>query len=498
MRKKQINTVIKKAAVLGLSGVMTLSLFGCGNGAKANKDMSNVSLSFEDGRDLTIGSWWREYYASDDVIEDCVDWETAQYKDDDTEAEKKEKEVNQRACQAKFNKVGELETKYNCKFHWNNLTYDGTKESINTSILAGSPDCEIYMVDTKIAIPAQSNGLIKDLKTILPADHDLFTEQKVFTYLDTGDGKACILRVQGGLDNTFPLAFNVQMLQENNLEDPRDLYEKGEWTWDKFIEYCEVLTKDTDGDGQTDQYGYCGFANDTFAQLLMSNGAAVAAGETETLTSAATGEVATMLQDMYNKYNVCYPYDPYENGGNPSESMRFQYNNGNIAFFPISVWIQAQNGNYPADKDGQGNLTWDTAYVHWPVGPSGNKETNPMYNSADGNFFVIPASYSDEEAYRIFNFLYDLYNWYDGDISFRDDPATANWWYNETSNKEELKEWNFGIQKECLARPGIELWESLGTDMGLEQLVMNEMTPAQFQETYKQEIQDALDSVFGN
>jgi ABC-type glycerol-3-phosphate transport system substrate-binding protein len=498
---------MKKLMALGLAGVMALSLAACGSGSgSAGSDSAATSDGAASGaaasapaasgetRIINIGSWWRQYYASGDVQEDSADWVNAQYADGDTDAQKAEKAVNQEVAQRKWDLVPVLENKYNCKYYWQNLTYAGTTESLQNSTLAGTPDCDIYMVDTGMAIPAQANGLLLDLKTVLPEDHDLFTTQTVFSYLDLGDGKACILHVQGGLSNTYPLGFNMQMLEENNLEDPRDLYARGEWTWDKFIEYCKVLTQDTDGDGQLDQYGFCGYANDVFSQLLMSNGATIAAGTQEGLSSAPTGEALQMLADMYNTYNVCYPYDSAAAGGNPSDSMRNQYNNGNIAFFPIAVWIQNGNGNYPMDQNGQGNLTWDTAYVQWPVGPSGNQETNACVNSADGNWFVIPVNVQDPAT--VVNFLYDLYNWFDGDTSLRDDPATANWWYNETANKEELKAANFEVQNYCLSHSGVELWDKLGVDMDLESIVLGESTPAQFQTTYAQEVQAALDAMF--
>ena len=176
--------------------------------------------------------------------------------------------------------------------------------------------------------------------------------------------------------------------------------------------------------------------------------------------------------------------------------MRNQYNDGTIGFFPIAVWIQNANGNYPMDNGGQGNLAWDTVYVHWPVGPSGNKDTNPAVNASGGNFFVIPAGV--EEPLRVYYFLYDLYNWFDGDTSFRDDPATATWWYNETANKEEIKESNWNLQLDCLARPGMELYDSLGVEFELETLIDGTTTPAQWQETYKNSFQDALDATCGN
>lgn len=487
----------KKFLSLGLAGMMAMSLAACG-GTDANNNNGgaegNNSGAAANGktRTINIGSWWRQYYATGDKQEDSADWLNAQFADGDDDAAIAEKTINQKVAQLKWDLVPTLEQKYNIQYYWQNLTYAGTQESLQNSTLAGTPDCDIYMVDSSMAIPAQSNGLLLDLKTVLPADHDLFTDQKVFSYLDLGDGKACILQVNGTMTNTYPLAFNVQMLEENNLEDPRELYARGEWTWDKFIDYCKVLTQDTDGDGQTDQYGYCGYAGETFSQLLMSNGASVASGTKEGLSSNATGEVLQLIQDMYNTYNICVPYDSYEAGGDPSNSMRNYYENGNVAFFPIAVWIQNSNGDYPSG--GQGTLTWDTAYVQWPVGPSGDQVTNPTVNAVDGSFFVIPANVSDPTS--VANFLYDLYNWFDGDTSLRDDPATANWWFQETGKDKAYNEANFEVQKYCLSHPGVEMWDKLGLSMNIEEIILNESTPAQFQTTYAQEVQAALDDLY--
>ncbi len=505
---------MKSMIALGLCGIMTMSLAGCQNGTGSGDPTTgqqaggaaapSTEYTTDAHRDITIGSWWRQYYASGDTMEDSIDWVNAQFAADDSAELQAEKEWNQGIAQHRFDNVAFLEDKYNCSFTWVNLTYTGTKESLQTSTLAGTPDCDIYQVDTPVAVPAQTNGLLLDLKTVLPADHDLFTDQRVLSYLDLGDGKACIIKYQGGLSNTYPLGFNVQMLEQEGLEDPRELYARGEWTWDKFIEYCQKLTQDTDGDGQTDQYGFCGYLCDTFAQLLFSNGAAVAGSTTQTLTSAETGEVLQFLNDMYNTYKICYPYD-YEytsdgniTGSNPSDSMRDQYNQGNIAFFPIAVWKQNANGNYPMDGS-QGNLTWDTAYVQWPVGPSGDQATNPGVNSADGNWFVIPVNV-DQPA-LVANFLYDLYGWWQEDYDSNpiDDPKANNWWYKETAKDEALREANYAVQNDCLSRPGLELWESLAVpDMSLERLIDGTYTPASFQETFAQPVQDALDATFGN
>ena len=53
----------------------------------------------------------------------------------------------------------------------------------------------------------------------------------------------------------YLVAYYIPMFKDNGLETPGELYAKGEWTWDKFIEYCDLLTQDTDGDGKIDQWG---------------------------------------------------------------------------------------------------------------------------------------------------------------------------------------------------------------------------------------------------
>ena len=231
--------------------------------------------------------------------------------------------------QMRFENVKYVEEKYNVKFEYVNLTYAGVKESINTSILAGTPDCDIYLCELAFGIPAAISGLAMDLKTVLPADADVLADQTILSYLDLGDGKASLMKqvkAENAVEATYPLAFNVEMLEDNNLEDPRELYARGEWTWDKFVEYCQVLTQDTDGDGVTDQYGFDGFAKDVIGQLMLSNGASIASGTTETLSSAATGEVLQFYSDLFNTYNVAAPYE----FGDAGDVMRFRYREGKV------------------------------------------------------------------------------------------------------------------------------------------------------------------------
>ena len=414
-------------------------------------------------RTITIGVWWDFYYDSTHESEESDPAYSGSISD-----------------QMRFENVKYVEEKYNVKFEYVNLTYAGVKESINTSILAGTPDCDIYLCELAFGIPAAISGLAMDLKTVLPADADVLGDQTILSYLDLGDGKASLMKqvkAENAVEATYPLAFNVEMLEDNNLEDPRELYARGEWTWDKFVEYCQVLTQDTDGDGVTDQYGFDGFAKDVIGQLMLSNGASIASGTTETLSSAATGEVLQFYSDLFNTYNVAAPYE----FGDAGDVMRFRYREGKVGFWPGAAWIAS-------------TLEFETGYVQWPVGPSGNQETNKGKFTA-GSFWMIPNGVEDPElVYEVFE---AISNWYHDDVSIRDDKETMWWWYAVTASDEDLQEENFDVMFDLGTREQFDLWDSVNVEMDLESLIRGDMTAAQMQETYRQEYQAGLDAYFG-
>lgn len=51
------------------------------------------------------------------------------------------------------------------------------------------------------------------------------------------------------------LTVNKTLLEREGLPMPYELFEQGLWTWDVLAEYARLLTKDTNGDGQVDQWG---------------------------------------------------------------------------------------------------------------------------------------------------------------------------------------------------------------------------------------------------
>lgn len=434
--------------------------------------MISTFATAEEPRHITIALWWDMYYDSDDES-----WES------NPSASGKETDI------MRFDVVKEIEETYNVTFEFVNATYAGVQDSLNISILAGEPDFDVYMVELGWGVPAVMNGLATDFRDVLdPSDPLLSHEDVVMDYVNLTNGAVSLLSVKGAEDQvgaTYPLAFNLQMIQEANLEDPRDLVERGEWTWDKFREYCQILTRDIDGDGVTDVYGYGGWMGDFFPYFFMSNGTYVCATETENLSSPEMGEVLSFLQDLFVTDKSAYPI-PAENGW---DVCRWLYRDKKVAFTTTAAWILDSYKDYLEEP----NLDFDMVFVDYPIGPSGNPETNSK-KLANSNYWLIPAGIEDPElVYRV---LRAYQNWYHEDTELRDDPDELEWWYTSTSNKLDLQDWNFEIMKSMGEHEMVDFINVVINDLPLWDLLAGNITPSQMQEQNRQVVQDALDQIF--
>lgn len=463
----------KKFLALGLSVVMVCGLAACGEKKAAKKDegskdnQTQTSTNTGSTRTIRIGTWFAHYY--DSTMQDI----SANPNVTDPERD-----------QLNLDNVREVEKKYNVRIEFTNLTWDGVQESISTSILAGHPDCDIYEADLTFGIPAVANGYAQKLEDVLPADADVLTTQNIFYKIDAmveGTYLFAMQHAENVVAGTYPLCFNKTMLDEAGLENPQDLYARGEWTWDKWREYLEKLTVDKDGDGNIDVYGFGSRWDFLVNGLVMSNGGLIAGNQTEGLSSPEVGEALDFIYNMYNVDHFARPWNVDDFNDNQNA-----YYEGKVACWITAAWIAASNGNDDSALD------FERIWVPFPIGPSGDEATNPRKNSGQGNAYFIPVGV-DNPA-----FVYEVFeawqNWYHSDFDLRD--ADMSWWENAAATEE-----NYAVM-EYLGDPNHaapDLFNGLGLPIDWTALLgagENPMTAAQFQETYKQTYQDALDAFF--
>jgi len=121
------------------------------------------------------------------------------------------------------------------------------REQILTSIGAGTPP-DVFLLDN-IDVPAfASRQLLLDLGPLaarVGLDTAAFDPRvrRIFTV----DGK--LLAFPKGY-SPMVLVYNRRLFREAGVPEPT-----GDWTWDQFLDAARRLTRDTDGDGQPDQWG---------------------------------------------------------------------------------------------------------------------------------------------------------------------------------------------------------------------------------------------------
>ena len=416
------------------------------------------------GREIKVGLWWDYYYTSEhtDITDDLG-------------------LSNPETAQMKLDNVRRIEEKYNVKIKFVNLGWDGIIESINTSITAGTPECDIYYTDLQFGIPAAVNGLAQDLTSFVDPDSDLFTDQIILKPLEALGG-TYFFAEQGLPQNGIFLGYNATMLDELGLEDPQALYARGEWTWDKFAEYAAAGTQDLDNDGTVDVYGYGGVFTDFVNGLLKNNGADLAATKTEGLSSQATVETFEFIDRIYNQDKSGRPW----NWDDWNDNL-LAWSDGKVMFWTGQAWLLKQEADAAAAEGAE--LPFEYHVVPYPIGPSGD---GTVSSPVSGNWYIVPVGVGEPE--KVFQIFEEFSNWHQGETELRDDPT----WFESCFTTYEDVEIAFSTGENL----SLDVWDKLspGFDFGPTLwgpiVVDKTSTVAQAIEAAKPVLQDAIDAFY--
>ena len=238
---------MQKLIAMGLCVVLAVgSLTGCGgssndagsasgDGAKTSSSSDKKTFSDLGGMDITVGDW----FTSKDTLANRTD-----------EFGKKQNEYWK-----------SIQEKYNFKITRDSVySYTDAKSDYVNDVMASSPKYELYYLYQEFVSEPLMKGLMYDLSTLPEFNFD---EEKwnptVKELMSIGDG------IWGMSPDNEPrggIFYNKRLFKEAGIpeDEPYDLQKKNQWTWDEFEKYCKKLTKDTDGDGKTDQYAMASFS----------------------------------------------------------------------------------------------------------------------------------------------------------------------------------------------------------------------------------------------
>jgi len=137
-----------------------------------------------------------------------------------------------------------------------------------------------------------------------------------------------------------PLAitYSRTMLEEEGLDDPYELYKKGEWNWDSFMKLMKQFVANAD-EGE-ERYGCCGWFGQAIVQSTGDTVIHYDGTKFENNIMSADIERAELFMEEINKLNL---YDPAWHGYFPTE--------GNILFYGMAPWHLADSNAKNPDGD---------------------------------------------------------------------------------------------------------------------------------------------------
>ena len=119
-----------------------------------------------------------------------------------------------------------------------------------TTLLAGGIKMDAYMQKSQTDMfPQYYNGYIEPLDELIASHGYDYNQVAAWDASISIDGEVVALPHRGGKYYTY---YNVKPFEEKGIPTPTELVEKGEWTWDKFVEISQQLSEN---DEKT--YGSC-------------------------------------------------------------------------------------------------------------------------------------------------------------------------------------------------------------------------------------------------
>lgn len=188
------------------------------------------------------------------------------------------------------------------------------------------------------------------------------------------------------------LVFNKDIFEREGLPDPYELYANGEWTWDVAEEIAKRATRDTDGDGVIDQWGFHWIDP---LYMILSNGGTITKFDENGRMIFSMGEEATI--EALRRLNQWQNIDGITQG----DYQFLEFEQGRCAMAWMPFYEIYQNSAYE----------FDFGVLPFPHGP--NIDHN-VYPPGCADAFFIPANAENALALiALDNFLWPIETYYE-------------------------------------------------------------------------------------
>jgi len=291
---------------------------------------------------------------------------------------------------ARLEKMEELEKAYNFTFEFINIPFEEYMDKFTTTVLAGEPFADVVIMEYKRAIVPVKQGQVLAIEEFTSPGNDINNEQKLVTKLPPLGGGEYAFGTPGV--SVVGLHYNRDLFKRLGLQDPQELYNNGEWTWDKFLELAKEATRDTDNDGKIDSFGYSGWPADMARHFAAANGVAFVDPNTLADTAGDPRMIETLefVNRVVNVENVI----KVKTGNKMDWNETNTFKDGDVAMSIQYDW-------------NIGDLTFEVGVVPIPKGPQSDGQ-HTYANTALNGWFIPKGVKDPQIVYQIFEEMRDV------------------------------------------------------------------------------------------
>lgn len=373
----------KRALSLCMTLLLALGCFACGNSGEAELPATSTPTPTKEviqstptptplytdlgGMEIVIADWWTTEQTEPDTAQEIA---TKEYRD-------------------------YIQQTYNFTIVQKSIgSWGDHKATFIQSTAANMPAAQLFVLDNEWLAAPLKKGLCYDLSTLKAFD---FTEDKWNkTDLDLMTvGDSVYGMVSGVSEPRIGVFYNKRLFEDANLDPelPYNLQASGEWTWDKFYELCDTLTRDTNNDTITDTYALASFSKDYLLACAVSNNANfISKKDGEYYNSSMDASVLEAMEWGISIIDAGFVMPKPEDAS--WNWFVDAFKNGSVAMtvaeeYKVTEWA---------------SMTDDWGFVMFPQGP---KAENCLTSFRD-NIIVMPSCFDEETANKI-AFAYNLY-----------------------------------------------------------------------------------------
>lgn len=300
-----------------------------------------------------------------------------------------------------FDMLHDAEKAHNFKFKRKNADYgwgDSYIESTTLSITNNKPDGQIITMDNRWIASLLSNGQFLDVSKASTVDwNDSKWNQKVKEIMTINGG---LYGFAAGTEARTGVFFNKALFKQNGVDPelPYNLQKEGNWSWEKYLELCKSLTKDTNNDGVMDLYAVAGQAYIVAFGALQSNGTFVIEKDSNGLLKVNVDDpkVLAALNFVRQMADLGYFMPTPENA--EWDWFKTAFYDGKTTMYIEEEWADTQEIRVKAPQ-------LDYGFVGFPYGPALGKQVSIIRE----NILFVPSCDATKSIYE--DILY-AYNWY--------------------------------------------------------------------------------------